>query len=337
MTTPINSIELIDVQKIFRENEREVRALDGISLSIEQGEIFGIIGLSGAGKSTLVRCINYLERPTSGTVLVEGKDLSSLSEKELLEQRRRIGMISQSFNLLEQRTALDNVCFPLELSGVEKAKAAERARELLSLVGLADREQAYPAQLSGGMQQRVAIARALAMNPSILLCDEATSALDPATTIQILDLLKEIQQKLNVTIVVITHEMRVIERICDRVAILDQSRVAESGTVNEVFRHPKTAAARRLIYPQGESKENVTTARLVRLAFDGTTTDQPIVANMVLACGEPVNILAADTKRIEGKTVGHMILELPDSPEAVAKILAYLDASRISYTEVDNV
>ena len=327
-------IRISGLRKVFSDGSSTVTALDGISLDVREGEIFGIIGLSGAGKSTLVRCINLLETPTEGSVIVDGKDMASLSETELLEARRKIGMIFQGFNLLQQRTALENVCFPLEIAGVKKEEARTKAKDLLETVGLGDRLYAYPSQLSGGMQQRVAIARALANEPKVLLCDEATSALDPKTTLQILELLQKINRELGVTIVVITHEMKVIERICSRVAILAESRVVESGEVSEVFRHPKTSAARQLIFPQGEKTETFRGGkRLLRLAFDGTTTDQPVVANMVLSCGEAVSILAADTKVIDGKTVGQMVLQLPENETAAERMLAYLDQENIPYTE----
>jgi D-methionine transport system ATP-binding protein len=329
-----NIIQINGLRKIFSDGINTVIALDGISLDIREGEIFGIIGLSGAGKSTLVRCINLLEIPTEGSVIVDGRDMALLNETELLEARRKIGMIFQSFNLLQQRTALENVCFPLEIAGVRKEEARTRAKALLETVGLGNRIEAYPSQLSGGMQQRVAIARALANEPKVLLCDEATSALDPKTTLQILELLQKINKELGVTIVVITHEMKVIERICSRVAILADSKVVEGGEVSEVFRHPKTPAARQLIFPQGEKIDTFHGGkRLLRLAFDGTTTDQPIVANMVLSCGEAVSILAADTKVIEGKTVGQMVLQLPENEAAAERMLAYLDQENISYTE----
>ncbi len=329
-----NIIHIEGLRKVFTGSNGTVTALDGISLDVREGEIFGIIGLSGAGKSTLVRCINLIERPTEGTVTVDGKDLSKMSRRDLLKERRKIGMIFQGFNLLQQKSALENVCFPLLIAGVKKKNAEKKAKELLETVGLGDRLDAYPSQLSGGMQQRVAIARALANDPKVLLCDEATSALDPKTTLQILDLLREINRKLGVTIVVITHEMKVIERICSRVAILADSKVVESGAVSEVFRHPKTSAAKQLIFPQGEKTESFRGGRRVlRLAFDGTTTDQPIVANMVLACGEAVNILAADTKIIDGKIYGQMLLQLPDSESSEKKMLAYLDEEHVTYTE----
>ena len=327
-------IEIKDLNKTFESTDNTVVALDNINLSIGRGEIFGIIGLSGAGKSTLVRCINLLEKPTQGTVIVDGRDMTALSERELREARRSIGMIFQGFNLLMQSTALDNICFPLRLAGVKKKEAKDRARELLKTVGLSDKEKAYPAQLSGGQKQRVAIARALATNPKVLLCDEATSALDPTTTQSILALLKDLNQKLGVTVVVITHEMRVIEQICNRVAIIADSHIEEIGTVDEVFRHPKTAAARKLIHPvNGDFEKFTGKGRSLRLIFDGNNADQPVVASMVLKCGAPVSITYADTKKIHGKIFGQMILQLPENPATVQKMLAYLDEEHMTYEE----
>jgi D-methionine transport system ATP-binding protein len=260
--------------------------------------------------------------------------MTALKERELRRARQSIGMIFQGFNLLMQRTALGNICFPLELAGVSRAETRARALELLKLVGLEDREKAYPAQLSGGQKQRIAIARALATNPKVLLCDEATSALDPTTTLSILGLLKELNRKLGVTVVVITHEMRVVEQICSRVAIIADSHIVESGNVSDVFRHPKTEAARQLITPRNESASQFSGGgRLYRITFDGCTTDQPIVSSMVLACGEPVNIVFADTRTIEGRIHGHMILQLPESPVAAGRMLAYLDEKSVSYAE----
>ncbi len=330
--TPI--IELKNLNKTFGTGEEAVVALDDINISIYPGEIFGIIGLSGAGKSTLVRCMNLLERPTAGSVIFDGTDITSLSDKALRNIRRSIGMIFQSFNLLMQRTALDNVCFPLEIAGVPKKEARSRARELLRTVGLGDKEKAYPAQLSGGQKQRVAIARALATNPKVILCDEATSALDPTTTQSILALLKELNQRLGVTIVIITHEMKVIEQICNRVAIIDKSHIEEMGPVDEVFRHPRTQAAKKLIFPSGDVVEEVTGyGKLLRLVFDGNAANRPIIANMVLKCGSPVNIVFADTKRIDDKIYGHMIVQLPENEEKVRQILTYLDMEEIAYEE----
>ena len=332
MSEPI--IEIRGLRKTFGQGEAAVTALDGIDLSIEKGEIYGIIGLSGAGKSTLVRCMNLLETPTEGTVRVDGQDITTLSPKELRKARQSITMIFQGFNLLMQRSALDNICFPLELSGTPRKEAIARARELLKVVGLEDREGAYPAQLSGGQKQRVAIARALATNPKVLLCDEATSALDPTTTQSILALLQELNRTLGVTVVIITHEMKVVEQICGRVAILAESHVVEEGKVSEVFRHPKTAAARQLLMPGSETaRETLAQGRAYRITFDGSTAEQPVVSGMVLSCGEPVNILFADMKNIEGKTYGQMLLQLPENEGAAARMLAYLESQHITYTE----
>ena len=332
MSEPI--IEIRGLRKTFGQGEAAVTALDGIDLSIEKGEIYGIIGLSGAGKSTLVRCMNLLETPTEGTVRVDGQEITTLSPKELRKARQSITMIFQGFNLLMQRSALDNICFPLELSGTPRKEAIARARELLKVVGLEDREGAYPAQLSGGQKQRVAIARALATNPKVLLCDEATSALDPTTTQSILALLQELNRDLGVTVVIITHEMKVVEQICGRVAILAESHVVEEGKVSEVFRHPKTAAARQLLMPGSETaRETLAQGRAYRITFDGSTAEQPVVSGMVLSCGEPVNILFADMKNIEGKTYGQMLLQLPENEGAAARMLAYLESQHITYTE----
>jgi D-methionine transport system ATP-binding protein len=327
-------IQIENLNKTFGDGEDAVVALDSINLSIEEGEIFGIIGLSGAGKSTLVRCINLLEKPTAGRIIFDSRDITLLSDRELRQVRRSIGMIFQSFNLLMQRTAIDNVCFPLELAGVPRSECRARARELLETVGLADKEKAYPAQLSGGQKQRVAIARALATRPKVLLCDEATSALDPTTTQSILELLKELNQKLGVTIIIITHEMKVIEQICSRVAIIDKSRIEEIGAVDEVFRCPKTQAAKKLIFPHGEHMERISgRGKFLRIVFEGSSADRPIIANMVLSCGAPVNIVFADTKVIDGKIFGHMVLQLPDDANLVRKILSYLYIENIAYEE----
>ena len=318
-------IQIQHLSKTFGGGDSAVRALEDINLDIHKGEIFGIIGLSGAGKSTLVRCMNLLERPTSGKVLFDGKEMTALSEKELRLARRDITMIFQSFNLLMQRTCLKNVCFPMELCGIPAAKARKRAAELLDLVGLGDKAEAYPVQLSGGQKQRVAIARALATDPKVLLCDEATSALDPTTTASILDLLKDLNHKLGVTVVVITHQMSVIEDICSRVAILDGGVVAEQGSVEEIFSHPTTDAARRLVYPAGVSAQQYPIGtHAVRVAFNGGTAYQPLIASLAIDCGVKVNILGADTRNIDGKAFGTMLLGLPDDPSEAAKALQYI-------------
>ena len=318
-------IQIQHLSKTFGGGENAVRALEDINLDIRKGEIFGIIGLSGAGKSTLVRCMNLLERPTSGKVLFDGKEMTALSEKELRLARRDITMIFQSFNLLMQRTCLKNVCFPMELCGIPSAQAKKRAAELLELVGLGDKADAYPVQLSGGQKQRVAIARALATDPKVLLCDEATSALDPTTTASILHLLKDLNHKLGVTVVVSTHQMCVIEEICSRVAILDGGVVAEQGAVEEIFSHPTTDAARRLVYPAGVSAQQYPVGtHAVRVAFNGGTAYQPLIASLAIDCGVKVNILGADTRNIDGKAFGTMLLGLPDDPSEAAKALQYI-------------
>ena len=327
-------IELKNLSKTYHAAGREIVALDGINLTIHDGEIFGIIGLSGAGKSTLVRCINLLEEPTGGEVVIDGQSLTKLPRKELLKLRQQIGMIFQGFNLLEQRNLIRNICFPLEIAGVDRKTAAARAKELLKLVGLEDRGESYPSQLSGGQKQRVAIARALATNPKYLLCDEATSALDPNTTRQILDLLKEINEKLGVTIVVITHEMRVIDRICDSVAVIDSSHIAEMGKVAEVFTNPKSKIARDLIVPKDSRAISTEGGRRIRLTFNGQEkTNEPFISKMVLECGAPVNILFADTRIFEGVLHGHMVIELPNDTLEAEKIVAWLKGSGVSWKE----
>ena len=332
-------IEIKNLMKVFKTKSDELVALRDINISIEKGEIFGIIGLSGAGKSTLVRMINFLETPTEGDVYFEGNNMANLSKKELLKVRREIGMIFQSFNLLEQKNVLKNVLFPLEISKAPTDEAIKRAKELLKLVDLSDKEKAFPSQLSGGQKQRVAIARALATNPKVLLCDEATSALDPKTTTQILDLLKKINRELGVTVVIITHQMSVIENVCDRVAILDQSRVVEMGNVKEVFKAPKSDIGRKLIFGTMENREDgfkkETTKTCLRLVYDGTKTDEPAIAKMVLATGHPVSILYANTKLIAGNSFGQIVIELPDDKEIQAKMKAFLDKEQITYKEVE--
>ena len=284
-------IKLEHISKTFGDTGDGVHAVKDVSLEIGDGEIFGIIGFSGAGKSTLVRCINLLERPTSGTVTVDGQELTALSEKELRQARKKISMIFQGFNLLMQRTCLKNVCFPMELSGVPKAQAEKKALELLDLVGLKEKASAYPAQLSGGQKQRGGLARARATDPQVRRCDEATSALDPTTTNSILALLKELNQKLGVTVVIITHQMSVIEEICTRVAILDGGEVAEEGRVEDIFAHPATDAARRLVYPGGVSaKQYPAGTRAVRVSFNGGRVYDPLIASLAIDCGVKVTI-----------------------------------------------
>ena len=312
-------IEIQNLSKSFKTPDGEFEALKNISLTINDGEIFGIIGMSGAGKSTLVRCINMLERPTNGSVIIDGVDIGLLSQKELRQTRRNVTMIFQGFNLLMQRNVLKNVCFPLELAGVSKNEAEKRALELLETVGLKEKAGAYPAQLSGGQQQRVAIARALATDPKVLLCDEATSALDPKTTRSILALIKDINKKLGITVVIITHAMSVIEEICDKVAIIDGGEIAEMGAVSDIFSSPKSIAARNLVYPEGSSYlENTDNNRILRLVFGGEySADVPLIAQLAMKKGIAANIIMASTKTINGNAVGSMLLSFKSDSDLI--------------------
>ena len=326
-------IEIKGLTKTYHSSSGDTTAIRDINLTIEDGDIFGIIGLSGAGKSTLVRCINFLERPTAGSVVFGGVDLGQLDDAGLRAIRKKMSMIFQSFNLLSQRTALKNVTYPLEISGVKHADAVKRARELLALVGLEDKQNSYPSQLSGGQKQRVAIARALATDPQVLLCDEATSALDPNTTRQVLELLKRINAEMGVTIIIITHEMRVIEQICNRVAVIDQSHIVEQGSVKDIFLSPKSKIARELILPKSEAVSQVSGTTCLRIAFDGNSAFEPVISNLTLECHTAVNILGADTKNIDGRAYGQMIIQLPDDPVSVQRIIEYLKRINISFTE----
>ena len=321
-------IEIKNLSKQFYTAEGTVEALKDVSLSIPDGDIFGIIGMSGAGKSTLVRCINMLERPTQGSVIIDGVDLSGLPERRLRELRRDISMIFQGFNLLMQRDCLSNVCFPLELAGKSKSAARKRALELLDIVGLGNKAKAYPAQLSGGQQQRVAIARALATDPKVLLCDEATSALDPTTTNSILELIRSINEKLGITVIIITHQMSVVESVCKHVAILDNGAVVEHGEVTEVFSHPKSAAARRLVFPVGDSDSLIAgdaEQRCIRVVFNGArATASPLIAKMAVERGIEASIAYASTRSIGGKAYGSMLLSIPGSDGAVQAAIGYL-------------
>lgn len=328
-------IRLEQVSKTFYLRDRQVDALKQIDLKIEDGSIFGIIGSSGAGKSTLVRCLNLLERPTSGKVYLDDVELTALGQGKLRKERQKIGMVFQQFNLLAQRTALRNVCYPLEIAGVPAKQAKERAIELLEMVGLKDRMQNYPAQLSGGQKQRVAIARALATEPRYLLCDEATSALDPNTTNSILELLKEINERLGVTIVVITHEMKVVEKICTQVAVLNDGSIIEEGAVQDVFLSPKTKIAQEMIYPKQKYDVRNYSGKVFRLAFGGQASTEPVVANLVLKCNAPVNILGASTEDIGGRAFGQMLLEIPTDETVQAKAKEYLDSIGVHYEEED--
>ena len=321
-------IEIKNLTKKFTTADGDVTALSDVTLDIGDGDIYGIIGMSGAGKSTLVRCINMLERPTEGSVVIDGQNIGALSVKELRLARKKITMIFQGFNLLMQRTCLKNICFPLELAGVSKSEAKKKALELLEIVGLPDKANAYPAQLSGGQQQRIAIARALATNPSVLLCDEATSALDPKTTHQILELIRDINKKLGITVIIITHQMSVVEDICNRVAILDNGKVVEEGEVSEVFSRPKSTAAKRLVFPDGVSDvfEPAKGEKIIRVVFNGAQNAKtPFITKMALDIGIAANILGANTKAIGDKCYGNMLLSVEDSGDTVHRVISYLE------------
>ena len=327
-------IEIKNLTKTFGSGENQVEALRDVNISVESGEIFGIIGLSGAGKSTLVRCINLLERPNEGQVLFHGQNMMTMTDKQLRLQRRKITMIFQSFNLLEQRTALDNICFPLELVGTPRKEAVKRAKELLEIVGLPDKANAYPVQLSGGQKQRIAIARALATDPEVLLCDEATSALDPKTTDSILKLLQKINRERGITVIIITHQMSVIEQICHRVAILDHGDVAEIGKVVDVFHNPQSEAGRRLVSPEAANLPLSTwDGPVARIAFNGNASADPIIATLAMDLGVKVSILGADTRNIDGKAFGTMLISLPEDLPTKRKVLDYLNALEGVHTE----
>jgi D-methionine transport system ATP-binding protein len=343
----MSDIKVRELSKTFESKDNTVEAVKNINLTIQSGDIYGIIGMSGAGKSTLVRCLNFLEQPTSGEVWIGDKSLGELTDRELRSIRCKIAMIFQHFNLLMQKNVIDNVCFPLRLKGVKKTAARKRAAELLDVVGLSDKAKSYPSQLSGGQKQRVAIARALACDPEILLCDEATSALDPQTTASILKLLQEINQRLGITIVLITHQMSVVRQICSHVAIMESGNIVEEGRVEDIFSHPKTQTAKYLIIGENqEEKENnswqgakrqqeqITASRKLRMVFSQSSAYEPIVANMVLEFGVPVNILRADTKNVGGITKGEMILGLPKQEGLIEKVQEYLHSRGVESEEV---
>ncbi|MBQ4523052.1 MAG: ATP-binding cassette domain-containing protein [Lachnospiraceae bacterium] len=324
--------QLISLSKEFREKGNTVEAVKNVNLNIEKGKIYGIIGFSGAGKSTLVRCLNLLEVPTSGKVIFNGKNLLNISPAELRKCRQKIGMIFQSFNLLSQRNVVDNVCYPLEIAGVKRKEAKQKALELLEMVGLKEKAKSYPSQLSGGQKQRVAIARALATSPDVLLCDEATSALDPITTTSILELLKEINQKLGVTIIIITHEMKVVELICDHVAVMSEGTVVEQGEVKEIFVNPKAEITKKLVLNKALDASD-TGRNFLRIVFEGQSAFEPILSSLVLECNTMVNILGANTENIGGKAYGQMLIELPKDSSVVNKIKKFLDSKSVYYEE----
>lgn len=333
----IPQIELRGLSKVYQIPGGEVQALNNISLTIEKGDIYGIIGMSGAGKSTLIRCLNRLDTPTDGQVLIDGQNVLTMNRKELSQTRRRMAMIFQQFNLLMQKNVMRNVRYPLEIAGVSGKKANARVMELLKIVGLEEKANAYPSQLSGGQKQRVAIARALAGDPEMLLCDEATSALDPMTTQSILDLLKKINAEMGITVVLITHEMAVIRQICNKVAILDGGKLAEKGTVDDVFMHTKSAAGKRLFGILPEDEDSTPPQPALRIVFDGAAAGQPIISRLVKDCGMDVNILSADIHQLNGKAFGQMLIQKPEEPEELKKVKHYLREAGLNVEEVSGV
>ena len=324
-------IKISNLYKDYKVKDGLLHALQEININIYEKDIYGIIGLSGAGKSTLIRCINLLEKPTKGSVIFNGKDLTKITKKELLKERQKIGMIFQNFNLLDQRNVFKNVAYPLELAGIKKDEAREKVLSLLDIVGLSDKVYAYPSQLSGGQKQRVAIARALANNPNVLLCDEPTSALDPNTTNQILDLLKKINKDLGVTIIIITHEMRIIDAICNKVSIIDNSSIVEEGNVSDIFKHPKSSIAKELILPSEAISLDKVGNNYIRIVYDGNVT-KPILANLIIDCKCELSILSSNTKTIDGKEYGQIIIQIPDDKQEI--ILDYLKDKNIYAEEV---
>ena len=323
-------IKVSNLTKTFETKEGKVEALRNVSFCVEDGEIYGIIGMSGAGKSTLVRCINMLEKPDEGSIVIDGVDVTELNEKQLRQERKKISMIFQSFNLLMQRNCLKNVCFPLELAGCSAKDAKQKALRLLDIVGLSDKAKAYPAQLSGGQQQRVAIARALASNPNVLLCDEATSALDPSTTKSVLALIKEINKNLGITVIINTHQMSVVEEICDKVTILENGAVAESGRVEEIFAAPSSEAGKKLVFPEGFSDANINVGSdevVLRVVFNGAlAAGEPLITRMAIKEGIEANILFASTKCLGDKVYGTMLLGVPADEQTKNRAKAFLTA-----------
>lgn len=324
-------IEIKNLTKIFSGKQGEFVALDNVNVTIEDGDVYGVIGTSGAGKSTLVRCINLLEKPTSGEILIDGVNLLTADKNTLREMRRKVSMIFQQFNLLQQRSVLKNVELAGEISNDKERR--EKALKLLNTVGLGDKINSYPAELSGGQQQRVAIARALMTDPSVLLCDEATSALDPETTKSILELLKDLNKKLNLTVVIISHQMSVIEAICNKVAIIDHSKVVTQGYLQDVFLSPKEPIAKKLIY-SGKIASAVKGEKLVKLIFDGKT-DEPIITKIIQECNILLSVFYAETKTINDKEYGQVIFRLPYYDEDIEKLCKYLDTQNVAYEEVN--
>jgi D-methionine transport system ATP-binding protein len=336
-------IQISGLKKIYGDGPQAVRALENINLQVRKGEIFGIIGLSGAGKSTLIRCINMLERPTAGTVTVDDKEVTTMNERQLRAARQEIGMIFQHFNLLSGRTVFDNIAFPLEIVGIDKASITKRVTELLTLVGLADKADIYPAQLSGGQKQRVGIARALANNPKVLLCDEATSALDPQTTKSILELIKDIKEKLSLTVVLITHEMHVIKEICDTVAVIEHGCIIEQGPVLQIFTQPKQPTTRKFISAvihhevPDSLKSHMPEGLLVRIFFIGNSAGEPIISALVRRFNVDANILYGNIDHIQSTPFGTLLVELSGEAPSIQAALNYLNTRDLNVEVIGNV
>ena len=334
-------IKLSNITKVFQQGNRSIQALNNVSLHVPAGQIYGVIGASGAGKSTLIRCVNLLERPTEGSVLVDGQELTALSEGQLTKARRQIGMIFQHFNLLSSRTVFGNVALPLELDNMPREEIKRRVSELLDLVGLSEKHDVYPANLSGGQKQRVAIARALASNPKVLLCDEATSALDPATTRSILELLKDINRRLGLTILLITHEMDVVKRICDCVAVISDGELIEQDTVSEVFSHPKTPLAQQFIQStlhldipedyarrlSAEKRDGV--VPLLRMEFTGQSVDAPLLSETARTFNVNSNIISAQMDYAGGVKFGIMLCEMHGAQNDTEAAIAWLKEQHV--------
>lgn len=327
-------IDIRGLRKVYRQKSREVVALDGVDLTVEPGQIHGIIGRSGAGKSTLVRCLTLLEAPTAGAVAVAGNDMSKLSGRQLLQARRRIGMVFQHANLFDARTTAQNVAYPLELVKRPKAEIQAKVTELLALVGLSDYADAYPAQLSGGQRQRVGIARALATDPEVLLCDEPTSALDPQTTYEVLDLIKSLRDRLRLTVVIITHEMHVVKYACDAVSLLSDGRIVESGLLRDVVRHVGSDLSHALLPLPSTLPSTLGPGRVLDLLYTGEHATEPVISSLTKTFGLDVNVLAGTVEELAGQQFAHLRIQLP--PEAdVAAVRNYLAAQNVTVTAAD--
>lgn len=326
-------IEVKNLTKEFKLDGAEFKAVDNVSFSVERGQIYGIIGLSGAGKSTLVRCLNRLEEPTSGEIIVDGKNILDLSEKELLEERRQIGMIFQNFNLFMQKTVYQNIAYPLEISNVSKDKIDERVNELLKFIDLEEKKNAYPSELSGGQKQRVAIARSIATNPKILLSDEGTSALDPANTKVILELLKKVVATYKMTIVMITHQMEVAQDICDRIAVMDHGKIVEENETEQLFKNPKTALTRSFIQHLDVAEEIVASefkGTILRLVYDGENLAEPILSKCLKEYNVYFNIISANVNKLTEGAMGYLTIEITGEDQEVDKAIKYLKNSKVS-------